>query len=407
MITPEDYTDELATAEEFLAYLRPSGAHWRTFVRGKLSWVFRGQRDANWRLLPSAWRTDRTTREEIQLLSNATYGVDTLGSLSCMLDCCHLTVPEGVAEVHRQSQNELDMLQEFIMHSNYATLPFPHSSVDIRVQEFGWVALSSEHIAECYPGFEHRQGKFFDLALQTQAFEIPEEFYRELPEEAHDYFRALKKSWPSVTNFTMRNSVAALAQHHGVPTRLLDWSYDSRKAAFFAGSGLGADDLNEDKKIAVFAVNPFMLRNHTLSESELSGRASDREAAEVFLSSHSLFVEKTNTTSYLAAQEGLFTFPEYADLFHILTGEYPTIDLGLERMATWRVKHARAGDQAPNIRDYIRKVTLPYSEVDQLMELLDDERIMLTTLMPNLDRFKECMLERSRRKQRISSRQTT
>jgi hypothetical protein len=407
MITPEDYTDELATAEEFLAYLRPSGEHWRTFVQGKLSWVFRGQRDANWRLVPSAWRTDGTTREEIQLLSNATYGVDTLGSMSCMLDCCPLSVPEGVAEVHRQSKNELGMLQEFIVHSNYAGLPFPHSSVDIRVQEFGWAALFSENFEESYPGFKHRRSKFFDLALQTQAIDLPEDLYRELPEEDHAYFHALKKSWPSVTNFTMRNSVAALAQHHGVPTRLLDWSYDSRKAAFFAGSGLDEDDLNGDKKIAVFAVNPFMLRNHTLSESELSRKGSDRESAEVFLSSHSLFVEKTNTTSYLAAQEGLFTFPEYADLFRILTGEYPTIDLGLEKMATWRDKHSESANHSPSIRDYIRKVTLPYSEVDQLMEFLDDERIMLTTLMPNLDRFKECMLERSRRKQRISSRRTT
>ncbi|MCH7225047.1 FRG domain-containing protein [Haloferula sp. A504] len=407
MITPADYTDDLATAEEFLAHLRPSGAHWRTFVRGKLRWVFRGQRDASWRLLPSAWRTDCTTREEIRLLSNATYGVDTLGSMSCMLDCCSLTVPEAVADVHRQSNNELGMLQEFIVHSNYAGLPFPHSSVDIRVQDFGWAASFSEHIEDSYPGFEHRRSKIFDQVLQTQAIEIPEEVYREIPKEEHHHFRALERSWPSVANFTMRNSVAALAQHHGVPTRLLDWSHDSRKAAFFAGSGLGEDALGEDKKIAVFAVNPFMLRNHTLSESELGEGEDDREAAEVLLSSHSLFVEKTDTTSYLAAQEGLFTCPEYADLFRILTGEYPTIDLGLEKMATWRAKHSEAGDHAPNIRDYIRRVTLPYSEVDQLMELLDDERIMLTTLMPNLDRFKQCMLERSRRKQRIASRQAT
>ena len=36
-----------------------------------------------------------------------------------------------------------------------------------------------------------------------------------------------------------------------------------------------------------------------------------------------------------------------------------------------------------------------------LLEMLDDERVILTTLMPSLDHMKECMLNRSSRKLRM------
>ncbi|MCL0113594.1 FRG domain-containing protein, partial [Klebsiella pneumoniae] len=38
--------------------------------------------------------------------------------------------------------------------------------------------------------------------------------------------------------------VAALAQHYGIPTRLLDWSYDPFVSSYFAASGVTDDSGN-------------------------------------------------------------------------------------------------------------------------------------------------------------------
>lgn len=401
MITVANYTDDLDTAKQFLEYLRPSAGHWATHISGKLRWVFRGQRNASWRLLPSAWRDSPTTKDEIRLLSN-THGAAGFADFRHLLERCRLEVPERIADVNEQSESELRMLQEFVAHANIAGISFPHSSVELEISDFGFVATASHVDKSCYEGFEHKTCPFFDVALKSQRIDIPEELIAAIPEDLKALFTPVDDCWPYVTNFTMRNSVAALAQHHGIPTRLLDWSHDSRKAAYFACAAVSETDLDlQDARVAVFGLNPFMLRNRSISLSDLQAHIDNPRAVELFFSTHSLFVEKTDTTSYLAAQEGLFTYPDYADLHRLQTGQYPTIDQSLEIMADWRNEHTEQGGYNPNIRDYIRKVTLPYSEIDALMELLDDERVILTTLMPNLDRFKESMLSRSRRRQRM------
>ncbi|MDA1128439.1 MAG: FRG domain-containing protein, partial [Chloroflexi bacterium] len=47
----------------------------------------------------------------------------------------------------------------------------------------------------------------------------------------------LYDDWPSQEIW----QILAVAQHHGVPTRLLDFSFDSNTAAFFAALGMTAD----------------------------------------------------------------------------------------------------------------------------------------------------------------------
>jgi len=403
MTSVASYTDDLDTAKQFLDYLRPSADHWDTHISGKLRWVFRGQRDASWRLLPSAWRDSPTVKDEIRLLSS-TYGAEGFADFRHLLDRCRLEVPDRVADVNEQSESELRMLQEFVAHANIAGISFPHSSVELEISDFGFVATASHVDKSCYEGFKHRTCPFFDVALKSQRIDLPEELAAELPEDIRILFAPLGDCWPYITNFTMQNSVAALAQHHGIPTRLLDWTHDSRKAAYFACATVSETDLDlQDARVAVFGLNPFMLRNRSIALSDLQAHIDNPSAVELFFSTHSLFVEKTVTTSYLAAQEGLFTYPDYADLHRLQTGQYPTIDRSLELMADWRNQHTEKGGYNPDIRDYLRKVTLPYSEIDTLMELLDDERVLLTTLMPNLDRFKDSMLSRSRRRQRMKN----
>ena len=48
----QDFKD----ADEFVDYLNPLGEHWGKGTRSP--WIFRGQSDASWGLIPKAWREE-------------------------------------------------------------------------------------------------------------------------------------------------------------------------------------------------------------------------------------------------------------------------------------------------------------------------------------------------------------
>ncbi|MFK7698676.1 FRG domain-containing protein [Pseudomonas caspiana] len=57
----------------------------------------------------------------------------------------------------------------------------------------------------------------------------------------------------------------AMAQHHGVPTRLLDWTTKAYAAAYFAAGSISSRfaDWKEDDRLAIWALNTDRAHRHS------------------------------------------------------------------------------------------------------------------------------------------------
>ena len=97
-----------------------------------------------------------------------------------------------------------------------------------------------------------------------------------------------KTSWPNSDFF----EIISLAQHYGIPTRALDWTYDYKIAIYFA-----VEDILKNKKenCVLWAFNYKLFENHYQEEN---------------YEKHKLIIYRPeyNSNPNLSSQKGLFTF---------------------------------------------------------------------------------------------------
>lgn len=153
----------------------------------------------------------------------------------------------------------------------------------------------------------------------------------------------------TVLNLEECLSVAyALARHHRVPTRLLDFTFRPLVAAFFAAYAEDGSGEDLDRRIVVWAVNQNALRDTDL-------KVVKHRRAEI---------------GFLQAQDGAFLLDTMANEKFWLVGKWIPFDFYLRELVENEMAY---------------KLILPFSEHGKLLHLLALKGVSMPDLMPSFD----------------------
>lgn len=198
---------------------------------------------------------------------------------------------------------------------------------------------------------EARQVQYFCNCCDASGLQIPgdsPEFREKVlsPRNMERYYHG-RKPWPGGE----LDVVIAMAQHHGVPTRFLDWSRVSFVAAFFAASSSLAlyDTWQEGDKLAVWVLN--------------------RECIGLYQEKIRIAEVPGGISPHLSAQSGLFTVPLHDGTQGKTAGESQSLESIFGNL--------------PNTP--LLKITLPVEESVRLMVLCKKAGYNGSRLFPTLD----------------------
>jgi hypothetical protein len=189
----------------------------------------------------------------------------------------------------------------------------------------------------------------------------------EIMERVRGTARRGEGAWP----FRELYGLVALAQHHGVPTRLLDWSLNARTAAFFAAEraaqwtreGFPGGDPVES--LCIWAFQEPVTR-------DLWQGARDLVA---------LIHPPAERNLNLRAQQGVFTL-------HInrhTAPDQPPIAASVDDLVRQKLESPPEDWKLPEGTVIMRKLSLPVAEAPKLLRLLAYQGVTGASVYPTLD----------------------
>lgn len=333
------------TAKEMIAILSFGEAKWRARGGRSSSWVFRGQRSAKWKLTPSAMRQTETSwfskikKDKIKSIERdiahvKDWLVGAFGEKFPQLqdDLDDITNANFI-ECVQQVEAERQAINRFVKQMDEVGYPVPIDQYYLRSIT---VQISSYLHQKMLSLLKLREKDNTNLAKPAGKKSKAKMFSKIKWDFRVDYPQA---------------QVAALAQHHGIPTRLIDWTTNPLIAAYFAASE--AEESQTSDPISVWAL--------------------DRRIKDI--NSDIKFVTPLRSgNSYLHVQRGLFCYDMGANKYFIENGIWRCLEDVIET----------PNDKSEN-QQLLCKITLPSTDVKELLNILETNDIALRFMKPTLD----------------------
>ncbi|WP_342086173.1 FRG domain-containing protein [Dyadobacter sp. OTU695] len=320
------------SAIDFLDFLSPTRDSF-----GKGSWVYRGHGNANWDLLPSLFRTPR------DITVNNFFNSCLKFYRSKGFEDSWETYPFPDRHVVTQITHQVEtrFLRSFANRANKIGLPVPDIEKILNKPK------------DQLPNFPEY------ATMEPPLFKLNAKYYCE--------FLMDENRRPGL--------YAGLAQHHGIPTRLLDFTFNSMKAIHFAVKSETPND------ICVWAVNSdYFERDMFTPWEELLFQSQGHN----MISQHSVLRMPTSTNLFLHHQEGLFIYPDLPYDFYFGNNRYPTIIDHLSFLAN------NPFDGSPKrFGDYAYKLVLASEHYKDLKSLIRKLGLTLSSVMPTYDNVAE------------------
>jgi hypothetical protein len=199
--------------------------------------------------------------------------------------------------------------------------------------------------------------RFYD-AVNASALAIPGD-EGTLLKHAHHGF--VGHDWPEEAILPL----LSLAQHSGIPTRLLDWTTDPRIAAYFAASGPSATN---DGYIVVYALRVQFIHR-------FGPKGADGVRCRLMRAHHS-------TNPFMHAQRGIHL---------LMQGDLNRFDLA-EALEKTRDLHASSW----TMDEILRIIKLPRSRASKVLRLLAQGGVSARSVWPSYQGAADSLVERGR-----------